>query len=380
MIRRYSLTALLSLAVGTMVLGTTSVAQNGTARPSKGGVNYKARQDRPIKLGTSGGNAADLANGYCCSGTLGALVQKGGRFYILSNTHVFAGDSVPGGNNRVAGAGDPINQPGLIDVGCQSIGSDFVANLSEWAPLGSGANVDAAIAQIQNGAVDSSGAILGIGTISSATVGASAGQPVKKSGRTTGTTRSSVSSLNATINVGYSTECAGSSFTAQFTGQVLVSNRGSKFLAGGDSGSLMVEDVATNPRAVGLLYAGSNSIAVANPIGHVLNHFGVTMVGAAGAGATGGASQGGGGNAAGAQGLARAIEVQERHGPEFLAVPGAVGHAVGVGNGPVIKVLVETITPAARAAVRGEVEGIPVILEEVGQVRAFPACAKKKEH
>lgn len=379
MIRRYALTALLSLAVGTLVLGTSSVAQDAAARPSKGGINYKARQVRPIKLGTSGGNAADLANGYCCSGTLGALVQKGGTLYILSNTHVFAGDSVPGGNNRVAEAGDQINQPGLIDVGCQSLPTDFVANLSEWARLGSGANVDAAIAEVQAGAVDSTGAILGIGTISSATVGASVGQPVKKSGRTTGTTRSTVSGLNATINVGYSTECAGSSFTAQFTGQVIIGNRGSKFLAGGDSGSVMVEDVATNPRAVGLLYAGSNSVAIANPIGHVLNHFGVTMVGqAGGAGAAGESTQPGRGNAAAAQGLARAIEAQERHGAEFLAVPGAVGHAVGVANGPVIKVLVETITPAARAAVRDQVDGIPVILEEVGQVRAFPACAQKK--
>ena len=43
----------------------------------------------------------------------------------------------------------------------------------------------------------------------------------------------------------------------------------------------MVEDVATNPRAVGLLFAGSSSIAIANPIGAVLDKFGVTMVGTA---------------------------------------------------------------------------------------------------
>jgi hypothetical protein len=41
----------------------------------------------------------------------------------------------------------------------------------------------------------------------------------------------------------------------------------------------MVEDVATNPRAVGLLYAGSSTTAVAQPIGSVLSYFGVTMVG-----------------------------------------------------------------------------------------------------
>jgi hypothetical protein len=38
-------------------------------------------------------------------------------------------------------------------------------------------------------------------------------------------------------------------------------------------------DLATNPKAVGLLYAGSSSVAVANPIGEVLTLLGATMVG-----------------------------------------------------------------------------------------------------
>jgi hypothetical protein len=41
----------------------------------------------------------------------------------------------------------------------------------------------------------------------------------------------------------------------------------------------MVEDVATNPRAIGLLFAGSSSDAIANPIGQVLAFLGATMVG-----------------------------------------------------------------------------------------------------
>jgi hypothetical protein len=69
----------------------------------------------------------------------------------------------------------------------------------------------------------------------------------------------------------YDNECAGgTAFTKTFTGQIVISNRGSKFLKSGDSGSLMVEDVSTNPRAVGLLFAGSNTSAIANPIGQVL--------------------------------------------------------------------------------------------------------------
>jgi len=102
---------------------------------------------------------------------------------------------------------------------------------------------------------------------------------VKKSGRTTGLTRSSVSALNANVNVGYSDECAGGSFTKSFSGQIIIQNRRSKFLNSGDSGSLMVEDVSNNPRSVGLLYAGSSTTAVANPIGDVLSHFNVSMVG-----------------------------------------------------------------------------------------------------
>ncbi len=41
----------------------------------------------------------------------------------------------------------------------------------------------------------------------------------------------------------------------------------------------MVQDVTTNPKAVGLLFAGSTSLAVANPINSVLSFFGATMVG-----------------------------------------------------------------------------------------------------
>ena len=362
-------------AVVCVALGAAGAAQKG--KPGGGGNNYKAEQPRPISLGVSGGNAKDTANGYCCSGTLGALVTDGRNQYILSNTHVFAGDLAPGGNSRVAATGDPINQAGLIDANCQDDSTKYVATLDDWAPLDSTTsqnNVDAAIALVLPNRVKTNGEILGIGTLSSSTRAATAGLAVKKAGRTTGLTRSSISSLNATINVGYSNECAGTSFTKQFTGQILISNKGSRFLAGGDSGSLMVEDVATNPRAVGLLYAGSSSIAVANPIQDVLNRFGVTMVGGV-SGASGSDDQA---DAAQLRGLARAMDVQARNARRLLDVPGAVGHAVGLGNSPVIQILVEEITPGARAAMPTDLEGIPVVLEEVGQVRGVPSCVKKK--
>ena len=92
--------------------------------------------------------------------------------------------------------------------------------------------------------------------------------------------RSSISGLNATVSVTYDNECAGgAAFTKTFTGQIVAANRGSKFLNSGDSGSLMVEDVATNPHAVGLLFAGSSTSAIANPIDEVLTFLGASMVG-----------------------------------------------------------------------------------------------------
>ncbi len=243
------------------------------------GVDHKAIQTPPIQLGTSGGWRYDLANGYCCGGTLGSLIQVGGQKRILSNYHVFEADIVSGGNDLIAKTGDPVIQPGLIDVGCDAGSAQNVATLVVTKSLPNN-NVDCSSANIISGMVDASGAILEVGTISSSTVAASVGQKVKKSGRTTGLSRANVDALNGTVSVSYENECAGgAAFTRTFTGQIITTNRASKFLAGGDSGSLMVEDVDTNPRAVGLLFAGSSQFAVANPIDEVLSFFGATMVG-----------------------------------------------------------------------------------------------------
>jgi hypothetical protein len=258
------------------------VAMKGKPGGGGGGggeTDHKAIQTAPIKLGTSGGWRYDLANGYCCGGTLGSLIQVGGQKRILSNYHVFEADIVNGGNGRRAQTGDPVIQPALIDIGCNAANGQDVATLVVSGAL-PGANVDASTANIISGMVDPNGAILEVGTLSSQTVAAFVNQAVKKSGRTTGLTRSKVSGLNATISVAYENECAGgSAFTKTFTGQIIIGNKGSRFLAGGDSGSLMVEDVTSNPSAVGLLFAGSSSLAVANPIDEVLAVFNASMVG-----------------------------------------------------------------------------------------------------
>src|SRR5205085_3664383 len=65
---------------------TPTPAPTPTPSPA---ASHTAKQTSPIYLGTSGGWSKDLANGYCCGGTLGSLVSIGGVQYILSNYHVF---------------------------------------------------------------------------------------------------------------------------------------------------------------------------------------------------------------------------------------------------------------------------------------------------
>jgi len=242
---------------------------------------HKVSQKPPIALGTSGGWRSDLANGSCCGGTLGSLIQVNGAQYILSNYHVFESDIVSGGNNLVASTGNPIIQPALIDIRCNAHRARNVGTLVKLSSL-PGSNVDVSVAQADPGMVRADGAILAIGTLSSQIVGASLNQDVKKSGRTTGLTRSHVSGLNATITVEYENECAGGeAFSKTFTGQIIVANDSGAFLSSGDSGALMVEDLASGPRAVGLLFAGNSTSAAANPIDEVLKFVGHKMGGVA---------------------------------------------------------------------------------------------------
>lgn len=249
------------------------------------GVSHTAIQTPPIKMGTSGGWRHALSNGFCCGGTLGALIQVGENKRILSAYHVFEADIEPGGNGITAQTDDPIIQPGLIDVACNAGDAQDVATLVKTSSL-PGSNVDASSATVKFGMVDLSGAILEVGPPHIQTIPADLdllGLDVKKSGRTTGLTRNTVQGINGTFSITYSDECAGgTAFTVTFTDQIVVGNRKPTFIAGGDSGSVMLEDVDINPRAVGLLYAGSRFIAIANPIGDVLSFLGATMVGVGG--------------------------------------------------------------------------------------------------
>ena len=249
------------------------------------GPEHQVWQQRPIELGTSGGNINDSSKLWCCSGTLGALVEDNSNQYILSNNHVLAG-------TNVGLQGELIIQPGLIDQNpvCYKDTADAVGYLSDFVSIKfkKGASVplnqvDAAIAVVEAGKVEPNGAILDIGLISANTVSAFVGQAVQKSGRTTGHTFGTVSVIDADVDVSYSRGCGGGGTqTARFTGQIVITP--GSFSAGGDSGSLIVEANAADansglPRAVGLLFAGSSTDTIANPIDAVLGALGVRMPG-----------------------------------------------------------------------------------------------------
>jgi hypothetical protein len=364
-------------------------------RPGSGGsaVSHTAKQVGPIQLGTSGGWASDLANGYCCGGTLGSLIRfkSDGSLHVLSNFHVLAADVVDGDNGIVAMYGDPVLgqviQPALIDVRCDRAQAQVVALLSGAAdPLEetTSPTIDAAIAQVLPDAVDTNGAILEIGNIANETLPVNLVTPglaVKKSGRTTGFTRSTIDIINATVSVTYEDECAGSvRGTATFTGQIVARNRGNSFLDSGDSGSLMVEDVDTTPRAVGLLFAGSSSYAIANPIDDVLNRFGAEMVGdnyisdggSGGSGSGSGGGKGWGKPKGGSTGLDRAASVHRNNAGLLNAVEYSNGHGVSVDDRgkAYIAVLVESLSSAPRS-VPSSIEGVPVRIIEVGRLVAY---------
>ena len=224
------------------------------------------KQTPPVKMGTSGGSAADVNRSFCCGGTLGSLITRDNVLYVLSNNHILA---------RSGGAtvGEQDIQPGLIDSACSAAGDNIVGTFpGNFVPLGT-ANVDVGLSQANPGVVDTTGAILEVGVPCTATQQASIGLPVTKSGRTTGQTFGTVQAVNVNVTVQYQVGCnRGKKFTIAYTNQVSITgNGGSSFSAGGDSGSLIVSNNSSPNHPTALLYAGSSTTTIGNPIGDVVN-------------------------------------------------------------------------------------------------------------
>ena len=266
-----------TVTVTAVAQANTAVSQSASVLVVASNPNQKA-QAVPIKLGTSGGNANDSSTQgnliSCCGGTLGSLVQRNGTYYILSNNHVLA-------RSDSANIGDPIIQPSLADANCTTAGTTTVANLSQFVNLqASGTNVDAALAAIVAGDVDTTGTIFSLGSTATGStpddapphagngITASISEAVAKSGRSSGLTCSTVDAINVQTSVSYQTGCnTGTTYSVTYTNQVSVS--GASFSASGDSGSLIVDQNTADP--VALLYAGSDTDTVGNPVADVLS-------------------------------------------------------------------------------------------------------------
>ena len=328
-----------------------------------GGANHRTRN---LNFGVSGGNVNDITRRFCCSGTLGSLVTDGTAQYILSNNHVLA-------RADQASPGEDVSQPGLIDNGCRV--STVVADFTLAPQLGS--NVDAALAQLRSGQMDSSGEIEDIGVPSRTIRSPAVGLGVAKSGRTTGFTTGSISSVNTSVSVQYQKSCGqGKKFVVSYTNQVVINS--STFSAGGDSGSLIVSnDSAHNP--VALLYAGSSTTTIGNPIGEVLSKLSAALGRSVSFVGNGVASPGASISEEGGvqpyipgiggqmrelpqQAVDRASAVLELHRANLMFQPGVIGAGVGSaesGTEAAIIIYVDK-TSGAKAPFADSLGGVPV--------------------
>src|SRR5262249_39429384 len=188
----------------------------------------------------------------------------------------------------------------------------------------------AAMAELVPGAMDSSGAILGIGAISSVIKAPRVGLAVAKSGRTTGLTQGNIVAIDADVVVKYRRGCGkGKKFKVEFTNQVIVQGpRHKLFSDSGDSGSLIVTDNSCH-QPVALLFAGGGSSTVGNPIQDVVNALGVRFVGDSSACSdlnTDSVSQ------ISRTDLERASAVKKRHLAELRSLPSVIGVGVGASD------------------------------------------------
>ena len=248
---------------------------------------FQGHQDRwrPAPGGVSIGHYAITA------GTLGCLVTKDNQTYILSNNHVLA-------NSNDAQTGDAILQPGPHDGGTMN---DQIATLAEFVPIDFGdappeCGIATGLEQVLNAVAKAVGSkhrlsafqespgtnvvdcalalpnspnlvskeILKIG-VPKGTHEADLGTDVQKSGRTTGHTTGQINQIDVTVQVAYGTRIA------TFTDQLMAG----AMSAGGDSGSAVLDDEGY---VVGLLFAGSETTTIINPIQAVMDALGVQIV------------------------------------------------------------------------------------------------------
>jgi hypothetical protein len=367
-----------------LISAVSSADPTKTALASVSVIPLENQQEQsfPIKLGTSGVNATV---GDCCSGTLGSLlVDQKGRQYILSNSHVI-------GKLGRAKPGEAIVQPGYVDTFCDFSLPNTVAHFTFAAPILT-ANADAAIAQVVTGAVDPKGEIIGLGGIASdgsyipaapanATVKATVGMPVVKSGRTTGLSCGTVLGISGSVCVDYALGCGNTTaMTVCFSGQVIMGS----LVQAGDSGSLIVDADTSQPMGLVVGATADGQFTSANPVTDILSAL------KTGTGSTFSFVGGGQhpvschlGRAASqdltadsiaipSQEIAHAIDVQKRYEPTIIQDAAVIGTAIG--NSDVSPGHASLLLFVERGKVHGQLpstlEGVPVRLLTTGRFQA----------
>jgi hypothetical protein len=218
----------------------TDVQAIGKVRPQ---VN---KRQSPLLSGYSVGNSTD-------TGTLGAIVKKGARLCLLSNSHVLARS----GNGKV---GDTIIFPGEADNGGNA---QKVAVLSDILKFNSGDDflnrVDAALAEINESFLDKIDfSILGAKS-PLATTDPVRGMKIVTRGRTSGNTEGEVQDVHFRIVLPYPRVGK-----IGFLDQVKCTH----YSKPGDSGSIIVDK--KSKAIVGLHFAGSGTASIFNPIAEVI--------------------------------------------------------------------------------------------------------------
>ncbi|NUU19087.1 hypothetical protein HP550_17705 [Cellulomonas humilata] len=199
--------------------------------------------------------------GFVFAGTLGAIVTDNvsGQKAAVTNFHVACVDSG-------WSVGDRQVQPSRVDTGTVP-GDEFGAILR--AVLS--AHVDGAVLSIDPGET-TAGTIVDIGTVNG-TKPATLGMAVRKRGRTTGLTHGSVDGLSLSVSVDYGDGLG----VHVLTDQVSIATDTAQnplFSDHGDSGSVIVDSTGA---VVALLFAGSGTNTVGNPIASVLSELNIAI-------------------------------------------------------------------------------------------------------
>jgi hypothetical protein len=124
-------------------------------------------------------------------------------------------------------------------------------------------------------------------------------------------------------------------------------------------------------------------VTFANPIDSVLSGLNVTMVGTCTSSSTMVAQNDNAGSpgssaatpdAAFARAMTNAKAIKDRHDDELMNIPGVVGTAIGKGSTPgqvAIHVYIQKDTPEVRKHLPNQIEGVPVIIRETGDINAL---------